>query len=132
VVARLLAVAMVGACAGALAQTVTQPEVTVRGLGTVHKEVIGRDINQVPMERVTVSRTVGYGDLNLNTNAGQYQLKKRIYDTASNLCRDLYSMYPSADWTSDRMACVQDAVRGAMNQLPAQVAAAEREAPIPR
>ena len=57
-VARVLAVAMVGACAGALAQTVIQPEVTVRGIGTVQKERVGRSLDQVPLDRVTLSRTV--------------------------------------------------------------------------
>ena len=101
-----------------------QPIVTVRAARRVRHEIVGRDYAGVPIEQLSLTREVGYHDLNLNSPEGIVTLRHRIDMTARQACRELSSLYASRVWTSTNRACVHDAIDGAVAQLPSSVAAA--------
>lgn len=92
----------------ALAQT-TVEELTITGR-------VGPD-----GEPRTLSRVVSYHDLDITTEPGKEELKRRINVTADELCREL----DEADVSSVVVPSCQDAaVRDAMEQMNTHVAAA--------
>ncbi len=60
---------------------------------------------------------VFYGDLSLNTAAGQATLKNRIVTTARRLCNS--SERQDLGSRADAIRCFRDAVSGAMAHVPA-------------
>ncbi|HXQ17493.1 MAG TPA: UrcA family protein [Caulobacteraceae bacterium] len=77
--------------------------------------------NGLPVERITLTREVGYGDLDLTTQAGVATLQTRINDTAKQSCAQLDAFYSSPNERDISQAsnqnCVSDAVDSAMAQV---------------
>jgi UrcA family protein len=69
-----------------------------------------------PIEWVSASRVVRYGDLDLNRAWGQRELHARIVRAARSACNQLDDAYPIT--ASDSPPCVRAAVRQAMYQIP--------------
>ncbi len=69
---------------------------------------------------------VGYADLNIGTNSGAVELKKRIKDSARQACEQLKKLYPTSIETDP--PCVQVAIKNAMVQANRAIAAAENAA----
>jgi UrcA family protein len=65
-----------------------------------------------PIERVSTSRVVEYGDLDINTDWGSRILHRRIVRAAREACDQLDTQYPLT--SQDSPPCVQTAVRNAM------------------
>jgi len=77
-------------------------------------------------EPQTLSRTVSYRDLDITTDAGQTELKRRINDTARDLCRQLGETGGS---TGVVPSCEDAAVKDATAQMRRHVAAAQPRGP---
>jgi UrcA family protein len=69
-----------------------------------------------PIEWVSTSRVVRYGDLDLGRRWGVRELRARVERAARSACNELDSAYPIA--ASDTPPCVRDAVRQAMASAP--------------
>lgn len=69
---------------------------------------------------------VSYADLNIGTNSGAVELKKRIKDSATQACAQLKKLYPTSVETDP--PCVQAAIKNGMAQANKAIAAAEHSA----
>ncbi|MFI4973511.1 MAG: UrcA family protein, partial [Caulobacterales bacterium] len=117
-----LAIVAIGALAGAslmaggpaIAQQ-QAAEVTVVAPHAVHQQV-GRTSMGVPIEIVSLTRHVGYGDLDLTTPSGVATFEKRISDTAKQACQQLDTLYPASLYPPDPkdQDCVATAIGGGM------------------
>jgi UrcA family protein len=121
-----IAAAAAMALAGAATPSNQQPEVRVQASGKVTHEQVGTTYSGEPIEQLQLNRGVGYRDLNLNTPAGVRELKRRIHYTAREACRQLRSLYPFALWRDSNADCVNQAIQGAMAQVPAAIASAKQ------
>jgi UrcA family protein len=72
-----------------------------------------------PIEEVSISVPVSYGDLNLHTGEGVYTLRQRVKQTAHNLCDKLSFRYPIG--TPDNDGCYRRAIKYAMPQTDSAV-----------
>lgn len=105
--------------------------ITVEAHHRVHRKQVGISYTGIPIEQITLSRQVGYGDLNLSTSQGQATLERRIRDVAKEACEQLDKMYPldeadSGGGYSDNRTCVSDAEQGAMKQAKTVIAERSR------
>jgi UrcA family protein len=96
-------------------------QVTVEAARSVQ---VGRTSSGVPIEQITLTRKVGYQDLDLTTQAGATALEKRVKDTAGEACKEIDRLYPLS--TPGGASCVKTAVDDAMKQVHAAIAAAEQ------
>ncbi|QUD89068.1 UrcA family protein [Phenylobacterium montanum] len=122
-----------GGCliAGAPAMAQQVDEVTVTAPRVVEHRASGAR-NEHPAT-VTLSRGVGYADLNLATQAGAATLEQRIKDTASGICAQLYDIYPETLYLPNPTGqdCVAVAVDGGMTQAKAVIEATRKIAMLP-
>lgn len=118
-VAMFTAALAVGSCVLAAEQL---EQVTVQG-SRVTKGAVATS-NGVPVDEVTLSRHVSFGDLDLSTHSGALEMEKRINLTAEATCKELERLYPIG--TGDGTSCIKRAVSGAMLQARAAIAAAEK------
>jgi UrcA family protein len=111
--ASLAAAGLAMAGAPALAQTTVEEVVVIGSIGP-------------DGEPRTLSRAVSYRDLDITTEAGQAELKRRVNDTASELCEQL----DESDTSSVVVpSCKDAAVRDAMEQTRIHIAAATPRGP---
>ena len=119
---RLLLAAIAGGLASVgttgQAQEITGPTITV--IAPRHT-VIGGTVGN-PIEMVSMSAVVGYGDLDLRTPAGKTALDKRVSETAQTVCHELDMKYPGG--TPDASTCAKDARTGAQKQVDDAIAKA--------
>lgn len=71
---------------------------------------------------LTLSHQVSYSDLDLASPADVVELRERVGDAAKQICERLNDMAPPEPSTSSQ--CMHVAVKGAMKQVHAAVAAA--------
>jgi UrcA family protein len=99
-------------------------EVVVEAPRTVHHETVGRSrTTRAPIETITLSGRVSFGDLNLTKTADVATLRERVTAEARQACAELDRMRPLVDADP---RCVQVATRNAMAQVDAKVAAAHK------
>jgi len=77
-----------------------------------------------PVELVTLTRHVTFSDLDLKSHAGAMALERRVQETAKSACAELDKLYPLD--TPDAPSCTKKATDGAMVQVHAAIAAAEK------
>ena len=106
------------------ADPTVENQITVRSDRPLQK-VVGRSEKGAPITSVEIRHVVSFTDLDLATDTGAENLKKRIRDVAIIGCKDLDKMYPMSE--PDR-TCVSDAVRDAMPQVNAAIAEAKTKA----
>lgn len=85
-----------------------------------------RDEIGAPVEYVSLSKAVPYGDLDLRTRRGVRELRYRINFTAISLCGRLNTMYPITDgesWPVDQ-PCYENAIHEANYQVGHAIRAA--------
>ena len=75
---------------------------------------------------MSLTRKVGYKDLDLATHAGAAELEKRVNDTAKSLCERLDKLNPMT--TSQGPSCIKEAASAALVQAHAAIAAADARA----
>jgi len=123
------AAALVGGLVIANGQAVAQPSsevVVIAPHRVTHQS--GQSFHGYQSERVTLTRLVGYGDLDLTTQSGVAVLQARITETAKQSCAQLDTLYPADKELYDpaNVHCVSDAVDGSMTQAKQIIAAAGR------
>lgn len=92
-------------------------------------QVIGRNSLGGPVELVSITRHVGFSDLDLTKHSDAAQLKQRVSEAATAICGKLDKMYPLAVKGQGNFIpnCVAKARADAMDQVKAAIAAAERK-----
>ena len=81
---------------------------------------------EAPVDQVTLTHLVSYEDLDLTTQFGDTELRRRVAETARFACEQLERLYPRQ---SESLAhCTRQAVDDASSQIDAAIDAAEREA----
>ncbi len=105
----------------------TTGELTVIAPRAVHEQV-GRSSSTgapgTPIELISLSREVNFGDLDLTTESGAQTLKGRVIDTAKQACAELDKLYPIEPPNVD---CVKAAADEGMAQANMVVAAARKQ-----
>ena len=72
-----------------------------------------------PIEEVSMSIPVAYGDLNLHSGEGVYTLRQRVRYAARSVCNRLSFRYPIG--APDHRSCYSHAIRDAMPQADAAI-----------
>jgi UrcA family protein len=80
------------------------------------KKQVAMSCAGIPIEEVSLSRHVGFSDLNLKTPAGKDELDKRIKAVAKEACEQIKKLYPLEQRDTDTRICITDAVKGATEQ----------------
>jgi UrcA family protein len=88
------------------------------------KIVVGKSPIGAPIEEITLTRRVGYSDLDLKSKAGADALEQRVADSAKAACEELDKHYPLMQKTS--ADCVKTANANAMVQVKAAIATAAK------
>lgn len=95
------------------------------GRSAVTTEVVGRSAGTgAPIERLTLTWSVPFTDLDLSTHSGATELQKRVNARAQAVCQELDRLFPFTD--RGGASCVKDAAAGGMAQADKLIAAAER------
>ena len=103
------------------------PQITVQASHEVQRKQVGMSYTGIPVEEVSLSRHVGFRDLDLTTAAGKDELDKRIKAVAKEACNQIQKLYPLEQWDSDTRTCIADAVKGAMAQEQTILAPSSRK-----
>lgn len=101
------------------------PAITI-GAGVVTKSTLGRSSLGAPVEQVTVTHRVSYSDLDLTTQTGAAELRKRVQDTARLACQQLDDLYPTE--ARNEQECTRTATAQASSQVQSAISAARRVA----
>ncbi|MGE5723162.1 MAG: UrcA family protein [Sphingomonadales bacterium] len=100
-------------------EEITGPTITITAPRRV---VVERSSSGVPIELISLSAIVGYGDLDLRTPASRAELDKRVTEAARDACKELDAKFPGG--TTDVSTCAKDARAKAQGQIDAAIAAA--------
>jgi UrcA family protein len=65
-----------------------------------------------PVNKISLSRSVYYNDLNLRTASGARELRLRVHDMARDICSQLEDAYPVPE--ASGTSCYRTAVKDAM------------------
>jgi UrcA family protein len=103
------------------------PQITVQASHEVQRKQVGMPYTGIPVEEVSLSRHVGFRDLDLTTAAGKDELDKRIKAVAKEACNQIQKLYPLEQWDTDTRTCIADAVKGAMAQERTILASSARK-----
>ena len=98
----------------------TSMEITVIAPRLIHREVSRTASGTV--EAVSLTRHVGYADLDLSKQSDVRELEQRVGDMAKVACDQLAALYPFA--AANSPDCIRQALNGAMQQVRAVTAAA--------
>jgi UrcA family protein len=90
-------------------------EIIVIAPSGIHSETVGRTASGARIENVTTQRIVSTDDLDLRTDYGVNELRRRIHATVVDACRDIEASSPNIQITT-RSDCVRAAERDAMTQ----------------
>ena len=126
---RVLIAAAAALVGGSIAPAMAQAPiaaVTVVAPHAVHRQA-GTSFGGMPVELISLTRQVGYGDLDLTTPAGVATFEDRISDTAKQACAQLDSLYPpSRDYLPDpaNQDCAKKATADALARAKLVIAAA--------
>jgi UrcA family protein len=102
------------------------PKITVEADHQVQKRQVGTTYTGIPIEEVSLTRHVGFRDLDLNSPSGRAELDKRIKEVAKEACKQLQTLYPLEQWETDTDTCIANAVKSAKAQEQAIVASYQR------
>jgi len=91
-------------------------EVTVTAPHIVRETVGKSSSTGAPIEVVSLSREVGYSDLDLTTPAGVAAFKARVAETAKAACTQLDNLYPMDRNIQDEN-CIRTATAGGLAQV---------------
>jgi UrcA family protein len=118
-----LAVAGLSLVNGAVVAAEAISEVTISASREA-KIIVGHSASGAPIEEITLTRHVGYSDLDLKSKAGADALEKRVAETAKAACEELDKHYPLMQKSSPDCAKASNAE--AMVQVKAAIAAAAK------
>jgi UrcA family protein len=119
--------ALVGGSSVAVAPANAQQigEVTVVAPHVVRQKA-GTTASGIPIEVISLSRQVGYSDLDLTTASGVGAFKNRVMETAKTACAQLDQLYPESMNPPDpsNQNCVKAATDNGLAQVDLIMAAA--------
>jgi UrcA family protein len=98
-------------------------EITVVAPRDVAQKQIGRTRYGAPIEEISVSYEIGYGNLDLKKTADVDALNKRVAHIAKQACSEVTKLPPYAGNRS-KQDCIRKSVKSATAQVNAAVAAA--------
>lgn len=87
----------------------------------VHRETTGRTASGARIETLTAQRVVTAADLDLRTEYGADELRRRVRETAVDACAELDRASSGVSLTSDR-ECIRDAQSEALAEADALIA----------
>jgi UrcA family protein len=87
------------------------------------RQVVGSTESGIPISQVEIIHHVRFDDLDLKTESGAQDLRRRVESVAASGCRNLDGFNPAL--TTER-ECVVAAVKAAQQQIEAAVAKARR------
>jgi UrcA family protein len=112
---RILLAAVCGVAVAASAYAADEvPGVTVKGSRLV-SEPVGKNSTGIPIQDVSLTMTVKYGDLDVATPAGKASLETRVTSAARKACAEINRLYPLG--SPSEVDCVRKAVKEAMAQV---------------
>lgn len=117
-------IAITLASIGGLAVSQNVDEVIVRAHRIPNGKLTVREVSGYHMKEITLSYDVSGAGLDLATDAGAAEFKKRVDEAARGACEETTRLYPDA--TPDDAACIKAAVKGAMPKVKALIAAAHK------
>jgi UrcA family protein len=91
-------------------------QVTIEAAHDVQKKQVGTAYTGIPVEEVSLTRHVGFHDLDLTSPGGRAELDKRIKNVAKEACQQLEKLYPLEEWETDTDTCIANAVKNAKAQ----------------
>ncbi len=95
------------------------------GRSAVTKDVVGRAAaTGAPIERLSLTWSVPFTDLDLSTHSGATELQERVNARAQAVCQELDRLFPFTD--RGGASCVKEAAAGGLAQANKLIAAAER------
>ncbi len=95
------------------------------GRAAVSTETVGRSATTgAPIDRLTLTWSVPFTDLDLSTHSGATELQKRVNARAQAVCRELDRLFPLTD--RGGASCAKEAAAGGLAQADKLIAAAER------
>jgi len=103
------------------------PKITVEADHEVQKRQVGTTYTGIPIEEVSLTRHVGFRDLDLHNPSGRAELDKRIKQVAKEACKQLQQLYPLEEWETDTDTCIANAVKNAKAQEQAIFASYQRK-----
>ena len=116
-----LAAALIGYAHAQVSPKTVSVEVSI-----TTRVLTGRTGVEAPVDHVTLTHLVSYEDLDLTTQAGVQELRRRVAETARFACEQLDQLYPRQ---SESVAvCTEAAIQETETQVDAAINAAEREA----
>jgi len=83
-------------------------------------------VGDLPVDVITVSHVVSYGNIDISTSSGAQVLKQRIADAAKAACKEIDAAYPNRQPITGDPQCEKAAIDAAMVQANAAIAAAEK------
>lgn len=119
------AILAAGLCLTASAFADELPTITI-GAGVMTRTPLGTSSSGVPLEEITVTHRVSYADLDLATQAGAAELKRRVEATARAACRQLDELYPLE--AKNIRECTRISLAKASPQVENAIAGAAKEA----
>ncbi|HEX8757209.1 MAG TPA: UrcA family protein [Steroidobacteraceae bacterium] len=115
-----------GLCLGTTAFADNLKTITI-GAGVLTKTVVDHSVSTgAPIEEVTVTHRVSYADLDLRTQAGAAELRRRVEETARVACKQLDDLYPLEE--KKARECADTAIADASPQVRNALAAVRRQA----
>lgn len=99
-------------------------EITVVAPREVTRQQVGRSYTGVPIEEISVSYEIPYGDLDLKKTADVDTLRQRITGIAKQACKEVSQLPPYNVSARSRQDCIRKSVKTAAKQVDAAVAAA--------
>jgi len=95
------------------------------GRSAVTTDTVGRSASTgAPIERLTLTWSVPFTDLDLSTHGGATELQNRVNARAKAVCQELDRLFPFTD--RGGASCIKEAAAGGQAQADKLIAAAER------
>ena len=126
---RFTLLAMGAIVAGGAIADENLPTITITasrmGRSAVTTQTVGRSSSTgAPIERLTLTWSVPFTDLDLSTHSGATELQKRVNARAQAVCQELDRLFPLGD--RGGASCVKEAAAGGLAQADKLIATAEQ------
>ena len=122
-----LALLAAGLCVASTAAVAQTSEIIVEAPRV--ERLAERNNQGTPVDLISVTHRVTYGDINVGTAAGAKTLEKRVSDAAKAACAEIDRLYPLTVPEPGAPRCEKKAFDKAMVAVRAAVAAAEKAGP---
>jgi UrcA family protein len=115
-----LAIVLAAASASAIAQE--KPGVTIE-VGKVQETTAGH--SYIDIKESAVERTVNFANLDLATDSGAAELRKRVMDAAKGTCEQADGVHPGNLLSTSELSCIRRMTESGLEQANGAIATAE-------